>query len=181
MVPFRFEITLNELTPARMRLTDAARHLRPLMEIAGGIFENSTRARFAGEYGPGRIPWPATWKQRAGATAKGKVIGPIKSGKSLQDSGSLLSSIRSNVGDDYVETGPDGRSKTSRLSIVHQKGWTIKPKRAKLLAFVGPDGRFRMATSVTIPARPHMGIDAEDQADLQDAFADYLGSAWNGR
>lgn len=178
MGPIRLEITLNELTPARRRLTDAALHLRPLMEIAGGIFENSTRARFAGEYGPGRIPWPPTWKQRVGAVGP---YGPVKGGKSLQASGSLLSSIRSNVADDYVETGPDGRSKTSRLSIVHQKGMTITPKRAKLLAFTGPDGRFHMVSSVTIPARPHMGIDMEDQADLQDAFADYLGSAWDGR
>ena len=180
MGPIRLEITLNELTPARRRLTDAALHLRPLMEIAGGIFENSTRARFAGEYGPGRIPWPPTWKQRVGAVS-GKTYGPVKSGKSLQESGSLLASIRSNVGDNFVETGPDGRSKTSRLSIVHQRGWTIKPKRAPFLLFTGPDGRFHAAKSVTIPARPHMGIDMEDQADLQDAFADYLGSAWDGR
>lgn len=179
MIPFRYSIDLSELTKRRKALADAAQHLRPLMVIAGGIFENSTRARFAGSYGPGRIPWPVTWKQRAGAVG-GKVYGPVKSGKPLTASGSLLGSIRSNVGDNWVETGPDGHSKTSRLAVVHQRGMTIRPRRAKLLAFVGPDGRFHMVKSVTIPARPFMGIDADDVADLRDAANDYLERAWDG-
>lgn len=152
-------------------LLEAAQNMRPMMEIAGGIFENSTRNRFHTERGPGGIPWPPTWKQKVGAVGP---YGPAKNSKTLQDSGLLLGSIRSNVGDRFVETGVDGRSRSARYARVHQEGRTIRPRNAKALAFVGADGHFRMVQKVTIPARPFMGIDQQDVTDLREAFVDYL-------
>lgn len=169
----KLSVNLDDLglTQPVHSLLAAAENMRPMMEIAGGIFENSTRNRFHTERGPGGIPWPPSWKQRVGAVGN---AGPVKSGKTLQDKGNLLGSIRSNVGDKFVETGVDGRSVSAKYARVHQEGRTIRPRTAKALAFVGPDGRFRMVQKVTIPARPFMGIDQQDVTDLREAFVDYL-------
>lgn len=150
-------------------LSKAAQHMRPMMAIAGGIFENSTRTRFALERSPDGIPWPTSWRAKE------------TGGTTLQDRGSLRDSIRSNVGDNFVETGPDGRSESSRHAATHQFGAVIRPVKAKALAFTGGDGKFRMAQSVTIPARPFMGINDDDVADLRAAFVDYLEGEANGR
>lgn len=146
----------------------AGENLRPLMTIAGGIFENSTRDRFDQERGPGGIPWPQSWRARE------------EGGKTLTDTGLLRGSVRSEYGDDWVETGVDGRDTAGQYAASHQWGVTIRPTSARALAFTAPDGTFRMVTSVTLPARPFMGIDDEDLLDLQDAFTDYLGGAFSG-
>lgn len=55
---------------------------------------------------------------------------------------------------------------------VHQFGATIKPKKAKALAFqMGGDPFFRK--SVTIPARPFLGVSDEDQGPIEDVIADF--------
>lgn len=146
-------------------LLAASENMRPMMEIAGGIFENSTRSRFVTERGPNGIPWPQSWRAR------------VQGGRTLTDKGNLLGSIRSNVGDKFVETGVDGRSVSAKYARTHQEGRVIRPRRAGALAFVGPDGKFRMVQKVTIPARPFMGIDQQDVTDLREAFVDYLEAA----
>ena len=164
----RLTITVDDLQLREgvRGLLDAVQPMRPLMTIAGGIFENSTRRRFATERGPGGIPWPKSWRARE------------QGGRTLTDRGLLLGSIRSNVGDNFVETGVDGRSVSAKYAATHQFGATIRPVRAKALAFTGPDGKFRMMQSVRIPARPFLGIDSDDIQDLKEAFVDYLTEAW---
>lgn len=167
MTGFSYSISLDDSSfdKGMIGLLKASQNLRPVMEIAGGIFENSTRHRFDTERGPGDIPWPQSWRARE------------QGGKTLQDKGLLRGSIISNVGDDYVETGVDGRSVSAKYAKTHQFGATIKAKNAPKLAFVGPDGFFRMVDQVTIPARPFVGIDDADRADLRDAIVDYLEGA----
>lgn len=176
MTGFNYNISLDDSSfdKGMAGLLKASQNLRPIMEIAGGIFENSTRHRFDTERGPGDIPWPPTWKQRVGAVGP---FGPAKNSKTLQDKGLLRGSIISNVGDDFVETGVDGRSVSAKYAKTHQFGATIKPKNADKLAFVGPDGFFHMVDQVTIPARPFVGIDENDKADLRDAIVIYLEGA----
>lgn len=204
MTGFNYNISLDDSSfdKGMTGLLKASQNLRPIMEIAGGIFENSTRHRFDTERGPGDIPWPPTWKQRVGAVGP---FGPAKNSKTLQDKGLLRGSIISNVGDDFVETGVDGRSVSAKYAKTHQFGATIKPKAGvdlnfigpsrggrnfkgqgpvrdhaiarNKLVFVGPDGFFHMVDQVTIPARPFVGIDENDKADLRDAIVIYLEGA----
>lgn len=178
-------------------LLDAATNLRPLMQIAGAIFENSTLERFNNEHGPDGIPWPQSWRARE------------TGGKTLTDKGLLRGSIISVVGDREVETGVDARSESAKYAWTHQAGAVIRPVAGsapdfvgpsrggrkvrgsgpardhrvarKALMFTGPDGKFYMAQKVTIPARPFMGIDADDIRDLGEAFADYLEGAADDR
>lgn len=170
MTGARLDISLSDL-PLREGLDGllaAATNLRPMMVIATGIFENSTRTRFDQERGPGGIPWPKSWRAKE------------QGGKTLQDKGNLRGSLTSNVGDNFAETGFDGRSESSRHAASHQFGVTIRPRTAKALAFTGPDGKFHMAQSVTIPRREMLGVDNEDLRDLLEAFVDYLESATDG-
>jgi phage gpG-like protein len=166
----RLEVTFDDL-PARegvASLLASAADLRPMMTIAGGIFENSTRNRFDTGRGPSGIPWPESWRAR------------VDGGKTLVDKGLLRGSIISNVGANFVETGVDGRNVSSKYARTHQFGATIRAKTAKGLAFVGPDGKFYMRQQVRIPARPFLGVDGEDLQDLLEAFVDYLEGAANG-
>lgn len=166
----RLEITRDDLSfkQGTAGLLAAAENLRPMMLIASGIFENSTRTRFDQEHGPGGIPWPKSWRAK------------VQGGKTLQDKGNLRGSLTSNVGDNYAETGFDGRSESSKHAASHQYGVTIRPRSAKALAFTGPDGKFHMRQSVTIPRREMLGVDNEDLRDLLEAFVDYLEGAADG-
>lgn len=157
------------LTKPVHSLLTAVESMRPMMDIAGGIFENSTRARFHGEHGPDNIPWPITWRKKVDASAT-----------ILQKDGHLLGSIRSVVGDNFVETGVDGRSVSAKYAKTQQFGAVIRAKSGKALAFTGADGHFRMVQSVKIPARPFVGIDTQDVTDLREAFVDYLEGQANG-
>lgn len=163
---FKYTMALDaqDVKEATTELASIGQNLRPLMDIAGGIFENSMRHRFDTAKGPGGIPWPISRRAALGKTGKG----------TLQDKGNLRGSIRSVAGDDFVETGFDGIGRSSKHAASHQWGVTIRPRNAKALAFTGADGRFVMAQSVTLPARPMAGIDDDDRADLKDGFVHYM-------
>lgn len=47
-------------------------------------------------------------------------------------------------------------SSDANYALIHELGGVIRPVRAKALAFRLPDGSFRMASQVTIPARPFL-------------------------
>lgn len=62
---------------------------------------------------------------------------------------------------------------------VHQFGATIKPVRAKALAFRmggggGKGGRIVKAKSVTIPARPYLGFGPEDQREVMEVLQGFV-------
>ena len=56
---------------------------------------------------------------------------------------------------------------------VHQFGATIKPKSAKALHFMIGDKQV-FATKVVIPARPYLGVSAENAADMEAAAAKFM-------
>lgn len=56
---------------------------------------------------------------------------------------------------------------------VHQFGATIVPKNAKALRFVA-GGRTVFAQSVTIPARPYLGLSADNAEEMRDTAALFL-------
>lgn len=59
---------------------------------------------------------------------------------------------------------------------VHQNGAVIVPKNAKALVFqLG--GKTVTAKSVTIPARPFVGLSAENEQEILDLVTDVLGVA----
>ena len=57
---------------------------------------------------------------------------------------------------------------------IHQKGGTIKPKKAKKLVFKGRGGKKVAVDEVTIPARPYLGVSADDMKEVRETISDFL-------
>ena len=68
------------------------------------------------------------------------------------------------VGDRTVEIGSN-----LPYAAVHQFGATIKPRAAKVLMFRG-----HVAKSVTIPARPYLGLSDEDRSEIVGRTLEWL-------
>lgn len=56
-----------------------------------------------------------------------------------------------------------------KYAAIHQFGGTIRPKKGKALAFGG-----RFVQSVTIPARPYLGISEHDNKEIQEIIKDWV-------
>ncbi|SOD42327.1 phage virion morphogenesis protein [Nitrosovibrio sp. Nv4] len=116
--------------------------------ILGG---SSTRERFRTEVGPDGKRWKPSLRVQ------------ISGGRTLTQDGHLGDSINIRSGRDFAEWG------VNRIyAAIHQFGGKIKPKSAASLRFRLANGAFVSAKSVTIPARPYLGIDAGDEADILD-------------
>lgn len=115
----------------------------PLAPIANAIKE-STRLRFA----DGRGPDGAAWKP------------VLRGGSPLRNTGVLMNSVNASVQGNTAFVGVP-----YFWAAVHQFGATISAKAAPWLRFkVG--NRWAKKKSVTIPARPMFGIDAEDRITI---------------
>lgn len=150
----------------------AGRDLAPPLREAGKMLADHTRLRFV----DGRAPDGTPWKPSQRALREG--------GKTLRHSGHLMASITHRlVGLDGVEVG------TTRVyAAIHQFGGkttahVIRPKRKKALAW--PGGRHPVKSvnhpGSRIPARPFIGISADDRDDLNEIFFRHLRGAIGGR
>ena len=112
----------------------------------------------------GRGPDGAAWAKLH------PLYAPIKRGPGiLRASGLLMRSVSSRVGADEVRAG------TNRIyARIHQFGGVIVPRHAKFLRFRLSIGMVR-ALKVTIPGRPFLGIDAEDEQEIGDVLEAVLG------
>lgn len=63
---------------------------------------------------------------------------------------------------------------------VHQDGAVITPKTAQVLQFK-VKGKTVHAKSVTIPARPFVGLSDENRAEIDDLVSDFFGRLAGGR
>lgn len=132
-----------------------------LMESVGEALRSGTLQRFEKE----EDPTGKKWKASARAMAEG--------GKTLDKESQLKDSI------DYAAT-PDKVMVGSNLPYarIQQKGGTIKPKKGKYLKFKGLSGKDVFVKEVTIPARPYLGVSADDMEEVQATIADFLAGAF---
>lgn len=136
----------------------------PLMDSIGLYLESSTIDRFDDETAPDG----SKWSQSIRAKEEG--------GKTLTDQGAnggLKGSIGYIAGNDQVEWGSN-----LIYAGVHQRGATITAKGPGGLKFQLPGGLgFRNPMSVTIPARPYLGINADDEFQIIGLAEDYIAAA----
>ncbi|WP_291299294.1 phage virion morphogenesis protein [Elioraea sp.] len=154
----RVDITVNdaEIASALGRAAAATRDLTSLMDQIGASLVASTQFRFETARGPVGVPW----KRSARAASVG--------GQTLVDSGRLRASITHRPSSDRVEVGSN-----LVYAGVHQLGATIRAKTSKGLRFRIGD-KFVVRRQVTIPARPFLGVDAEDRAEIVAITTDWL-------
>ena len=154
------------LQGALERMRQLGDNPRRIWEALGTYGESSTRRRFKKSVGPGG----ARWKPSARALASG--------GRTLEDKGAyggLLGSITHRADANSAEWG------TNKIYAgTHQFGGVIVPKSARSLRFAVPGG-FVSTKRVTMPARPFLGVDAEDGQALQEVALDVVRLAEAGR
>lgn len=135
-----------------------AQNLSPLMEQCGVILEESARDRITkSNQSPDGTPWPKSMRAQEDG------------GKTLFDTGRLSQSIQYIAGTKQVEVGTN-----VIYGGIHQVGRTIKAKNGKALAFALPNGEFAVVGSVTIPARPYLGVSQQDANDITAQAVEYF-------
>lgn len=150
------------LTEALRRASD----LTPLMMRIGAVLEFSVSERFKNSVGPGGTSWPLSHRARE------------TGGATLVDKGHLRDSISTEASARSVVIGTN-----TPYAHVHQFGALIEPKSVDedataKLAFRLPNGRFVMVDQVEIPARPFLGFDNADAADIADTVNAYFQEAF---
>jgi len=124
-----------------------------LMEGIGRLVQGQTRRRIESEK---TSPAGAAWKpNRAGTSI-------------LYRSGALARSIDYVAANDSVQVGS-----ALIYAGVHQDGAVIKPKNAARLVFHA-GGRLVFALKVTIPARPYIGLSADNQNEIVETAEEWL-------
>lgn len=150
---------LRDLSAIAARLDDQ----RPMWDEIGASLELSTSERFQQGRGPDGVMWPRSWRARE------------TGGQTLVDSGRLRQSITHNVIGNGVEVGSNVDYAAS-----HQFGVTIRAKTSKGLRFkFSKSGANRPSWAtkmqVTLPPRPFLGVDAEDEQSILAIASDYVG------
>lgn len=146
---------------------DVFRKLRPLTEFdevelmstLGALGESQTRRRITEEKtGPDGQAWPPN----------------LQGTPTLVETGQhLLYSIAWTASASEAEWGS-----TWEYAHVHQAGMTIKAVNGKALKWWWQSGghvNFAMAPSVTIPARPFVGISDDNRREIIETVTDVLG------
>lgn len=132
-------------------------NLEPLTERFGVYLESSTIERFDTETAPDG----SAWDQSIRAKEEG--------GQTLTDSSQLRSSIHAEPANGSVRWGSN-----KIYARMMNDGGTIRAKGGGKLTFQLPGGLgFRSVDEVTIPARPFLGINAEDEAELLTLTEEY--------
>jgi phage virion morphogenesis protein len=126
-----------------------------LMTGIAALGESQTRRRISEEK---TAPDGSAWKPNAEGTS---IL--------LQTGQHLLQSIAWEASADTAEWGA-----TWEYAHVHQDGMTIVPRNAKNLVFKIA-GKTIAASKVTIPARPFVGLSADNEMEMEELITDFLG------
>lgn len=137
------------------------RNLRgELLAPIGSALEFSTVERFDTNVGPDGQAWAPSYRAL------------LQGGRTLANRGHLRDSIHFVLEDEAVEIGT-----ADMRAGVHQFGATITAKSGGGLSFRLADGAHRVVQSVTIPARPFLGLSATDRGVVVQLAEDALAKA----
>jgi phage virion morphogenesis protein len=126
-------------------------------EIGISLSENA-RLRFGDQQAPDGTPWkPSIRAQKQG-------------GETLRDTGVLMASITHRVVEDGVEYGTN----VPYAPFLHF-GAHIKPVNSPYLVFKIPGGGWVRKKSVELPARPILGISADDEESIAEIIQRFMG------
>jgi len=117
------------------------------LDEIGGELVTSTQFRFDDGQAPDGTPWKTS--QRAEATG----------GKTLKKSGLLADSITHDATQQYVEWGTDNEV----YAAIHQFG--------------GETGSISRKARFEMPARPYLGLNAEDEKMIEDVAFEFISDA----
>ncbi len=155
---FSLRFDADQAHVAAANIHAKAGDLSPLMDQIGALLEQSARDRIEDtNETPEGVAWPVSFRAS------------LDGGKTLFESGRLAASLTHIAGRDSVEIGSN-----LIYAGTHQDGATIVPVSAGALGFMLPDGTYITTGKVTIPARPYLGVSADDGEDITDLVTAYL-------
>lgn len=154
-----FEIDKADLERLE-RLGDRMAATLPLMRAIGGHLRDAARARFRTNVAPDGAAWKPSLRVMLGG------------GRTLRQSGILRDSFH----DSATATEARVESEDNRAAI-HHFGGIIRAKGAGALRFGLPGGGFATVRSVTMPARPALGVSAEDREAISGLIQDFIDMA----
>jgi len=134
-----------------------------LMDSIGEALRSGAILRFSAEEDPEGKKWKPS--HRAQSTG----------GQTLNLTGRLRDSIDYATTPDTVMVGT-----TAKYARIHQLGGKVRPKSKKILKFKGNSGEDVFAREVDIPARPFIGISADDLEEVKATIVDYMAGAFKG-
>lgn len=154
---------LGAASAAFDRLSKVLADLSPTMEAVGAYLVSSTQRRFETGIAPDGVAW------------KPSIRVLMYGGQTLKDYGHLKGSIAAIPHRDSVEVGSN-----KIYAGTHQFGATIHAKKGPNLKFqIG--GHWISKPSVTIAARPFLGIDQRDQVEIEAIVLADLASVEAGK
>ncbi len=167
MVGVTLETSIEDqiVLKAFQALQKALQNTTPVMRAIGTGLVRNVHDRFEAAVDPDGNPWAPLHPAYA----------PLKRGPGILREagmrGGLMGSITFLASPDAVEVG------TNKIHArVHQEGATIVPVKASHLVFRLASGVVK-AKSVTIPARPYLGIGPEDERVIAETVTDALDRA----
>jgi phage virion morphogenesis protein len=165
MTGVRMELNGREATLAVLgEAVDRTDDSLGLFDAIGAALVVSTQRRFEDEAGPDGNPWPESLRK--------KLLG----GRTLTDTAALVSSITHEATTSSVAIGTN-----LIYAAIHQVGGTIRAKTEKGLRFRSPgNGGWVRKSEVEMPARPFLGLDEDDEAEIRALAADWLGASTEG-
>ncbi len=153
------ETALRALSEAHEKLANPFE----MYDKIGSSLVTSTKKRFDEGVTPDNNPWPES------------IRALVEGGQTLVDSRNLRDSITHIASENSAEVGTN-----VIYAAVHQFGATIIPKSADALRFSIPGIGFITSQSVTIPARPFIGLSDDDEDEVEAIAYDYISQAFGG-
>jgi phage gpG-like protein len=179
----------HDVRQAFGRLMRLGRQPAPVLRSLGERLLETTRGRFDAQRSPDGQPWKPlsqpTTVQRAGGkkafTKKGALRKPAEARIArikilVRDrQAGLMATLRYQVSGNALRLGTD-----KVYGAIHQFGGVIRAK-GKALAIPSEDGGVRLVKSVTIPARPYLGVSSGDTAVIREVLREHASLALFGR
>ena len=156
-VGIRITTTDGRALAAMAQLMMTAENKTRLFDEIGVSLTESARLRFIDQAGPDGQPWVPSYR----ATNQG--------GETLRDKGILMNSLTHVVLADGVEYGTN----VPYAGPLHF-GAEIRAVNGPFLRFKIPGGGWVRKNAVTLPARPFLGINADDEQTISDIINDFL-------
>lgn len=156
-VGIRITTTDGGALAAMAQLMMTAENKTRLFDEIGISLTESARLRFIDQAGPDGQPWAPSYRAIE------------QDGETLRDKGILMNSITHVVLADGVEYGTN----VPYAGPLHF-GAVIRAVNGPFLRFKIPGGGWVRKKSVKLPARPFLGINAEDEQTISDIINDFL-------
>lgn len=169
MLGTRLDITLDdsEIGTALARVKQRAGDLPGLLDDIGGSVASAARHRFETGLAPDGEPWEPSAQGWTSTTSEER-------GRTLVGSGHLRDSITHQVSGDEVAIGTN-----VVYGAIHQFGGKIEPKADGHMVFKIGDA-FVSVSEIVLPARPYLGLSADDREEVLAQAEDWLAEAIGG-